>query len=407
MVGNDRLKIFLHDYAGHPFQIELSRYLARLGHEVIHVYSGANPSNPKGEVSRRDDDLENLIIKAIPLSEPINKGSLIKRWRLERAYGKHLGEQIKKSMPDVVILSNTPLDASARAIRVCKAKKIPVIYWLQDLIGEATSRILGKRFGLLGYSIGAYYKRLESKILRSSAHIVGITRDFRDMVISLGISESSYTTIPNWAPLNEISPRPKRNGWSLNKGLSDRFVFLYSGTLGFKHNPGVLLSLAREFSDVKDVVVVVNSQGEAADWLKRQAQLDNIDTLQVNPYQPYGVLSEVLGTADVLVSILEQDAGIFSVPSKVLSYHCAARPLLLAVPCNNLAAQIVSKEMTGLVVEPDDTVGFIRSARALYNDALLRREMATRARSYAESNFDIVRISEKFQNLICHVVQTR
>ena len=41
------MKIVIHDFAGHAFQVELSRALADLGHEVSHVYF-ANDPGPKG-----------------------------------------------------------------------------------------------------------------------------------------------------------------------------------------------------------------------------------------------------------------------------------------------------------------------------------------------------------------------
>ena len=60
-------------------------------------------------------------------------------------------------------------------------------------------------------------------------------------------------------------------------------------------------------------------------------------------FQPFEVLPDVLGSADVLVAILEPDAGVFSVPSKVLSYFCAGRPVLLAVPVKTWPRKSSSK----------------------------------------------------------------
>ena len=62
-----------------------------------------------------------------------------------------------------------------------------------------------------------------------------------------------------------------------------------------------------------------------------------LDNLVVLPLQPIERLREVLATADVAVSVIEPDAGAFSVPSKVQSYLCAGRAVLLAAPAANLA----------------------------------------------------------------------
>jgi len=36
------MRLLIHDYAGHPFQVQLSRELARRNHEVLHLYAGYN-----------------------------------------------------------------------------------------------------------------------------------------------------------------------------------------------------------------------------------------------------------------------------------------------------------------------------------------------------------------------------
>ena len=76
------------------------------------------------------------------------------------------------------------------------------------------------------------------------------------------------------------------------------------------------------------------------DRLDSQA-LKNLTTL---PLQTFGVYAEVLGSADVLVGMIEPDAGRFSVPSKILSYLCACRPIVLSAPLDNLAATIIDSE---------------------------------------------------------------
>ena len=98
-------------------------------------------------------------------------------------------------------------------------------------------------------------------------------------------------------------------------------------------------------------LVVVN-EGPAVEVLRAEAErLD--EPLTLLPFQPYERLPEVLGSADVLVVLLEQDAGEFSVPSKTLSYLCAGRPVLGLMPAENLAATLVA-EADGCVLAPLD-----------------------------------------------------
>ena len=45
------MRILVHDYAGHPFQVQLSRELARRGHDVLHLYCSSTHT-PRGDLAR-------------------------------------------------------------------------------------------------------------------------------------------------------------------------------------------------------------------------------------------------------------------------------------------------------------------------------------------------------------------
>jgi glycosyltransferase involved in cell wall biosynthesis len=322
---------------------------------------------------------------------------------LERLYGERLAKAVAQAQPELVISGNTPLDAQDCLLDYCRGAGVPLVYWVQDVISEAAYRILSRRIPGIGQLVGLYYRHKEKRLFRKSNYLVGITEDFAPFFRNAGVPEGRVTTIPNWAPLDEIVPTAKNNPWSRRFDLQDKFVFLYSGSLGFKHNPRMLVSLARQMVKHPEVRVVVNSQGDAAEWLKQQKEKMDLDILIVNPYQPYEEISNVLGTAEVLVALLEPDAGIFSVPSKVLAYHCAGRPMLLAVPEENLAAKIVTDNGTGMVGNPSDTNLFCRNADSLYDDHQNRAAMGRRAQTYAMNNFDIGKISDRFDEIIQHV----
>ncbi len=118
-------------------------------------------------------------------------------------------------------------------------------------------------------------------------------------------------------------------------------------------------------------------------------------------FQPFDVLPDVLGSADVLLAILDAEAGVFAVPSKVLSYFCAGRPVLLAVPGENLASKMVVDVGAGLVVEPGNVESFCAAARRLIESPELRCQMGQAGRRYAETHFDIRRIGDQFETLLC------
>jgi glycosyltransferase involved in cell wall biosynthesis len=398
------VRILIHDRPGYAFPAQLSRRLAARGHTVLHSY-GAFFQGPKGEVIKRADDSPLLDFEGLQLKRPFHKYSFIKRLFQELEYSQLVLQQIHAFSPDIVFFANTPSEAQALIYWQCRHLDIPLVYWLQDVYGVALQKLLGKRFKLLGRFVGAFYKSLDRYLLRQSDYIILITEDFQPFLQEWGIAKHKACVIPNWSPLESIPVRPKTNDWSLQHDLADKFCLLYSGTLGMKHNPALLLQLALQLRQESEVRVVVISEGLGAKWLQEQKAAHKVKNLVLLGYQPFDQVADVLGTADILLAILEPDAGIFSVPSKVLSYLCAARPLLLAVPPENLAAQIVAKQKAGLIVPPAQTDEFVNKAKQLIANDALREEMSRNGRSYAESHFDIEQITDQFEAIIHKLVK--
>ncbi len=111
-------------------------------------------------------------------------------------------------------------------------------------------------------------------------------------------------------------------------------------------------------------------------------------------------IQSVMGTADVLLAILEADAGEFSVPSKILSYLCAGRAILAAFPGRNLASRTLLSANAGLVVSPSAPEAFLEAARRLRSDDLLRSSLARNAAAYASNEFDVEEITDRFEQLM-------
>ena len=393
------MRILVHDYAGHPFQVQLSRSLAERGHEVLHVYS-RSIQTPRGRLEPDDNDPATFEIVGIELSAELQKYSLFTRRRQDLEHGALAVREIESFRPETVLSGNTWIDAQSLLLRHCRSRGIRFVYWVQDLLGVGMYRILSKRLPVFGHAVGGVYRARERRLLARSDAVVAITEDFRKLLGSYGVAGDRIHVIENWAPLDEMPRRPKDNPFARTHDLRSSFCFLYSGTMGMKHNPDLLVRLAERFSRDAEVKIVVVSEGLGAEWLAEQKRERGLDNLILLGFQPFEALPDVLGAADVLVAVLEPDAGIFSVPSKVLSYLCAERPLLLAVPPENLVWRIVERAGAGLTAASGDADGFVRAAERLYRDASLRETCARDGRGYAETHFDIGKITDRFELIL-------
>jgi putative colanic acid biosynthesis glycosyltransferase WcaI len=418
ITAGKRQRIVVHDFAGHPFQVDLSRHLARRGHDVLHVHCASYTSG-KGGVDAADDEVfvgagdgathtaGRFRVVGLRAGREFARYSPVRRVTQEVAYGRRFARLAAGFRPDVVVSCNVPLLAHAVAARWCDRHDVPWVFWLQDLYSVAAGAEATNRAGPLGRVLGHGFEAIERSLLRRAAHVVPITDDFLPQLERWGVEAGRCTPVENWAPLDDLPVRPRSNAWRREHGLGDRFTFLYSGTLGLKHRPELLYALARQHVDDADVMVVSEGRGEARlrEMLRTQGHLPN---LRLVPFQPFDRYPDVLGAADVLVTLLEPTAGTYSVPSKVLSYLCAGRPILAAVPHENLAARTIQQRAgAGLVVDPTDEEAFLVAGKRLRNESQLRATCGWDARAYAEATFDSGRITDRFAEILDGAVGTR
>jgi len=388
------MNILVHDFAGHPFQVQLSRSLAASGHRVVHAFP-VGLEGPKGNLSASPDDAPNFKLLGIPLSSTFRKYSAWRRFVAHRSYASDLCRLVGGQNFDVVISGNTPIDIQAEFLWFCRGREIGFIHWVQDVYCKALEFVLKHKLPSLAKKLAWPFAKIEQWVSRSSTSCIVICEGFESQLLRWGVPQGKITTIKNWAPLNEVTVAARDNEWAVKHELVDRTVFLYSGTLGMKHRPDLLYKLAAALPGTCELVVI--TRGIGRDYLEKQPKLGNLTLLG---FQPYGELSNVLASADVLLATLENGAGEFAVPSKVLSCMCAGKPILMAAPVQNLAASIIADSNAGVVVSPDDEQQWIQAALELAGNPALRASLGENARRYAVENFDIESITSRFEEML-------
>ncbi len=391
------MRILVHDYAGHTFQTQLSRELARRGHLVVHAFR-ARSGGRGGAVARRAGDPESLTFVPVSLGPRASeRRGVRRRLRHELFYGRALVRLAAEQRCEVVISANTPLLVQRRLAGWSARNGVRFVYWMEDWISLSQARKLRNRFGRLARPSAWVVRTLERSCLVRADAVVAATPGFLEALDAYRVPRERVTVIRNWAPLDELPVRERDNPWAAEHGLVGPLVFLYAGSLGLKHQPERLVELAQA---LPEALVVVVAQGSGADYVRSRAARLGLANVLVLPSQPYDRLPEVLASADVLVALLDHEGGRYSVPSKVLSYVCAARPVLASVPRANLTAQVVAESDSGIVVEPDAADEWLAAARRLATDETLRRQLGANGRAYAERTFDITRITDAFEAVI-------
>ena len=391
------MKILIHDHSGHPFQAELSRELARRGHEVTHSYVAGYVSG-KGRLSAVPG--ESITYVGIGGDAKIEQSAYAKRLWREVLRGFQLVRHVRQVNPDIVMLSNVQIPTMVIFAAIMAVLRRPWILWHQDVYAIALRKLAGTKLSGKFRIVAWMFWRAERWCARRAAAVVVIADSFVPVHAQWGTADKT-TVIPNWAPIDEITPRSRDNSWSAAQGLTDKPRLVYSGTLGLKHNPRLLTRLAAAVSALgADLDLVVVTEGAAEVVLREDAAGLGVD-LTLLPFQPYEELPDVLGAGDVLVVLLEADAGAFSVPSKTLSYLCAGRPIIGFVPAENLAAELIA-ETGGCVLPPDESsvAEGAEWVRDLLADPDRAEQVGKASRALAEREFELSGCADRFETIL-------
>lgn len=388
------MKIVLHEMGTYAHVQELAKALSARGQEVAYLYCPSSQTPSHSSMCFVPGDGVNVI--TINLDSQFAKWQLARRFVQERAYGARVASVLARLRPDLIVSGNTPIEIQAAIQKMCQRSETPFLFWMQDIYSIGVKSVLAT-MPVIGQLVAARYGSLERRVARGSDGILAISDDFRDLVIGWGVDPRRVVVIENWGVM-PAGPQPaKDNDWAARHSLLGKRVLLYSGALGFKHNPQLFLDLAMEFRSDPDVRIVVISEGRGAEWLSLRRR--EFPGLVLLPFQAAEDFRKALAVADVLVAVLEPAASKYSVPSKVLSYMTAGKPILAAIPPGNLAARTVIAAGAGMTVDPGEPSELRRLARSLVDDDDSRTRLGTAALAYARANFEINDIAARFEQV--------
>lgn len=291
-------------------------------------------------------------------------------WRLDR--------------PDVVIALTDPPIIGVAAWMAARRVRAKFVMAYKDLFPEVTRLLDGRRRPFIEWAL----HRVNRLLLHRADRIVALGQAMRDRLIrEKGAPADRVVIIPDWADGQAIVPGPKRNPFSIEHGLADRFVVMHSGNLGASQNLDVLLEAAAELKDLPDLKVVLIGDGVRKAALQAQAGRLGLSSVAFLPYQPKVRLSDSFATSDCFVVSLKPGLSGYIMPSKLYGILAAGRPYVAAVDSNCDVAQITRTYRCGLLAEPGNSHDLAAKIRRLYQDPIMREAMGLSARQ-ASAAFD-------------------
>jgi len=386
-----------------PYTTQACEHFVSSGAEVLaitgvpHYPHWTVPVEYRRRLRFREEEPGGVNVRRLRHTVPARQ-SARSRSAYEATFGLNVLRQRLPWRPDVVLAVIPSLLGAAAAATLARRAGVPLVLWVQDLMGPATAQsgIPG------GGRISALTSLLEDRVFRRASQVVVVSDAFRSYVQARGLHEVGLHVVPNWThvqPSHEDRATVRRRlGWAENE-----LVALHSGNMGLKQGLDNLVETARLASGPLRIVLAGDGSQRAA-----LEQLGTgIAALQMLPPVDEAEFPGLLAAADILLVSERASAVDMSLPSKLTSYFSAGVPVLAAVPPGGGTAREVERSGGGILVAPEDPQQLLAALESLSADPATKARLgaagAMHARKHLGGEVSLRRLGEILEHAMAGV----
>jgi len=185
------------------------------------------------------------------------------------------------------------------------------------------------------------WERANRKLFPKAYRIYTLTEGMA-LQLSNYIPITQIHVVPLWTGLTNLKPVDKKeNKFSIEHNLQDKFIVQYSGNISPAHGVELLVELARELANEKDILFLIIGRGQRQVHIKELIEKYKLTNCMMLPFQPDDIIKYSLASADLGVIILDEKTSLTSVPSKTYNLMAVGVPLLcIASPESELSRYI-------------------------------------------------------------------
>ena len=379
---------------------ELARGLSASGHRISVItssprYNLIEGQRPSRRIFSRDREGEIRVFRV--RTPPLHNTSHVKRGLAQLALplifslaGFFIGPV------DRVIVYSPPLPLGLTAWFLKIAKGSEYIFNVQDLFPQNAIDL-----GALSNSgLVTFFRRLEKFIYRRARYITVHSPGNKEFIVNLGIEPGKIEIIHNWIDPEVFASPADSSPLDPAIDLQDKFVALFAGVMSYAQDMDIILDAARILKENRDIVFLLvgdGSQKPKLDYLKKKYELSN---LIIHPFVPLESYPSLVVRVDVGLVTLKQDMKTPVVPSKILGYMAAGKPVIGSLNRESEAHQIIETAGGGWSRRSDGPGDLAKAIRRLYRDPSLKEQMGEKGKKYVCKNFSFPASLAAYEKLL-------
>ncbi len=294
----------------------------------------------------------------------------------------------------IFVYEPSPFTVGIPAVILKKLKKIPIVFWVQDLWPESIEAVNITKSKLIINLVGVFvkwiYKNCDIVLIQS--------RGFMKPAILRGAEKYKIKYLPNWAedffiplkPLQKFTKEYPKKGFNI----------VFAGNLGEAQSLDTIINAAQIIKD-RQINWIIIGDGRKKDWMEKKViSMKLSNQFKFLGSKPVKQIPNYFAVADVLLVTLKNDP-IFSytIPGKIQSYLACGKPIIAAI--NGEGAKIINESDSGQAVSAEDHTNL---ARVIVKFSKMSKSeldyRGKKALEYYNNNFNRETLIRKIETII-------
>ena len=304
---------------------------------------------------------------------------------------------------DVILAPSPPLSNGVIADMLGRWRGVPFVYNVQDIWPDVAVRA-----GILkNEKTIRRLKKMEAYVYKRAAGIAVISEGFRRNLLEKGVPDRKITVIPNFIDSSFITPQPKDNEFSRRHGVTDKFIVLFAGNMGFSQGLETVLDAAKLLADVPEIEFLMVGSGSGRKSAEDYMHALGNRNVRFLPFQPHADLPGMYGASDVCVIPLRSGFTTESVPCKLFTIMAAGRPAIAAVDHGSDTWKLLEASNCGLSVPPENARKLADAILYYFRNPAARTEAGRKARQCTEEQYDPGALAERYLDAMRTAIRVR
>jgi glycosyltransferase involved in cell wall biosynthesis len=300
----------------------------------------------------------------------------------------------------ILVFETSPVTVGLPALLLKKLRKIPILFWVQDLWPEtlsATGVVRSEKvLSWVGQLVRFIYRRCDRILIQSKAFAFSVNR--------LSSCPERIRYFPNTAeelyrPIQLPPDAPER------EKVESGFRVMFAGNIGVAQDFGTILDAAERLRDYAEIKWVIIGDGRRRAWVEGEVEKRGLaKTVHLLGRYPVESMPRFFSLADVLLVTLK-DEPIFAltIPSKIQSYLACAKPLIACL--NGEGARVVEEASAGLTCAAENSEDLAAAVLKMYQlPESTRKELGNNGRKYFLREFERNVLLDRFEEMMKEVL---